>query len=262
MVAHRAQVGWPLKFDDLLAEVTVLLQRQGRVSYRALKRLYELTDDDIEDVKAELIYARRLATDEDGLVLVLRQSGAGAEQRSAVAASTVVIAPSDARSMSEEAQRRQITVMFCDLADSTSLSGRLDPEDLRELVQAYQQVTGAVIQGFDGHVAQYLGDGILVYFGYPSAHEDDAHRAVRAGLRILASLDELNANLQDRYGVRVALRIGIHTGVVVVGDVRGGQRHERLALGETPNVAARLQGLAAPNTLLVDRTSTRLNSSH
>jgi len=248
-----------LEFDDLLAEVTALLQLQERVSYRALKRRYELTDDDIEDVKAELIDARRLATDEDGRVLVMRQSDPGAEQPSAVAETDSDTAAShEARSTADEAERRQITVMFCDLADSTSLSGRLDPEDLRELIRAYQQVAGAVIQRFDGHVAQYLGDGVLVYFGYPFAHEDDAHRAVRAGLGILASLDELNANLQARYGVRVALRIGIHTGVVVVGDVGGGRRHERLALGETPNVAARIQGLAAPNTLLVSERTRQL----
>jgi len=238
-----------------------MLQRQGRVSYRALKRRYELTDEDIEDVKAELIDARRLATDEDGRVLVVRQSSLDAEPPSAVAetdSNREVTASVEARSTSDEAQRRQITVMFCDLADSTGLSGRLDPEDLRELIRAYQQAACAVIQRSDGHVAQYLGDGLLVYFGYPSAHEDDAHRAVRAGLGILAGLDELNVILDRRHGVRVALRIGIHTGVVVVGDVGGGGRHERLALGESPNVAARLQGLAAPNTLLVSERTRQL----
>ena len=124
-----------MKFDDLLAEVTSLLQRQGRVSYRALKRRYELTDEDIEDVKAELIDARRCATDEDGRVLVLRQSGANAEQQSAVAeadSNPAMGASAEAKRMSDDAQRRQITVMFCDLADSTGLSGRLDPEDLPE----------------------------------------------------------------------------------------------------------------------------------
>jgi class 3 adenylate cyclase/predicted ATPase len=250
-----------LKFDDLLEEVTVLLQRQGRVSYRALKRRYELTDEDIEDVKAELIDARRLATDEDGRVLVVRQSSPDAGPPSAVTetdSNTAVIASAEARSTSDEAERRQITIMFCDLADSTGLSSQLDPEDLRELIRTYQQAASAVIQRFDGHVAQYLGDGVLVYFGYPSAHEDDAHRAVRAGLGILAGLDELNVTLDRRHGVRVALRIGIHTGVVVVGDVGGGRRHERLALGESPNVAARLQGLAAPNTLLVSERTRQL----
>jgi class 3 adenylate cyclase len=208
--------------------------------------------------EAELIDARRLASDEDGRVLVLRQIGHDTEPRSAAGSpdsNTAVIASADARSTLDAAQRRQITVMFCDLADSTSLSGRLDPEDLRELIRAYQQAAAAVIERFEGHVAQYLGDGLLVYFGYPSAHEDDAQRAVRAGLGIFAGLDELNAVLDRRHGVRIALRIGIHSGMVVVGEVGGGRRQERLALGETPNIAARLQGLAAPNTLVVtDRT--------
>jgi class 3 adenylate cyclase len=250
-----------LEFDDLLAEVTVLLGRQGRVSYRALKRRYELTDEDIEDVKAELIDARRLATDEDGRVLVVRQSRHDAEPPNAVAEgdpNKAEMASVQARSTSDEAERRQITVMFCDLADSTGLSGRLDPEDLRELVRAYQQAACAVIQRFDGHVAQYLGDGVLVYFGYPSAHEDDAHRAVRAGLKIVAGLDEVNTTLDRKHGVRVSVRIGIHTGVVVVGEVGGVGRLERLALGETPNVAAHLQGLAAPNTLVVSEGTRQL----
>ena len=252
------EAGSSLKFDALLAEVSGWLQRQGRVSYRALKRQYDLTDEDIEDLKAELIDARRLASDEDGRVLVLRQIGHDAEPRSGARgpdSNTAVIASADARSTLDAAQRRQITVMFCDLADSTSLSGRLDAEDLRELIRAYQQAAAAMIERFEGHVAQYLGDGLLVYFGYPSAHEDDAQRAVRAGLGILAGLDELNAMLDRQHGVRIALRIGIHSGMVVVGDVGGGRRQERLALGETPNIAARLQGLAAPNTLVVsDRT--------
>jgi len=135
----------------------------------------------------------------------------------------------------DTAERRQITVMFSDLVGSTALSARMDPEDLREVITAYQKCVADAVRRFGGFVAKYMGDGVLVYFGYPSAHEDDAHRAVRAGLGILSGLDELNANLQGRYGVRVALRIGIHTGVVVVGDVGGGRRHERLALGETPS---------------------------
>jgi class 3 adenylate cyclase/predicted ATPase/energy-coupling factor transporter ATP-binding protein EcfA2 len=191
----------------------------------------------------------------------VRQSSSDAEPPSAIAetdSNVAVIASAEARSTSDEAQRRQITVMFCDLADSTGLSGRLDPEDLRELIRAYQQAACVVIQRFDGHVAQYLGDGLLVYFGYPSAHEDDAHRAVRAGLGILAGLDELNVILDRRHGVRVALRVGVHTGVVVVGDVGGGGRRERLALGETPNIAARLQALATVNTLLVSERTRQL----
>jgi class 3 adenylate cyclase len=148
--------------------------------------------------------------------------------------------------------------MFCDLVDSTQLSGQLDPEDLREVVRAYQQVCSAVITQFDGHIAQLLGDGLLVYFGYPQAHEDDAHRAVRTGLGILSAMGELNSRLQQAKGIQLAVRVGIHTGLVVVGEMGGGGRQEQLALGETPNLAARLQGLAEPNTLVISDATFRL----
>jgi class 3 adenylate cyclase len=155
------------------------------------------------------------------------------------------------------AARRQLTVLFCDLVDSTALSSQLDPEDYREVVRAYQEASAAVIQRFDGYIAQYLGDGLLVYFSYPQAHEDDAQRAVRAGLGIVEALELLNARLESRQGVRLAVRLGIHTGLVV-GEMGGGNRQEQLALGETPNVAARLQGLAAPDTVLVSAATYRL----
>src|SRR5262249_20493609 len=146
----------------------------------------------------------------------------------------------------DEAERRQLTVMFCDLVGSTTLSEQLDPEELREVVRAYQGTCAEVISRYDGHIAQYLGDGLLVYFGYPLAHEDDAQRAVRAGLGILEAI--CHAPLLQAHRVRVHL--GIHTGVVVVGDIGAGTKREQLALGETPNVAARIQGLAEPDTVL------------
>src|SRR5262245_3081392 len=152
--------------------------------------------------------------------------------------------------------------MFCDLVDSTALAARLDPEDLREVVRAYQETSAAMIQRFGGYIAQYLGDGLLVYFGYPQAHEDDAQRAVRAGLGLLAALEELNERLAQRTGIRLAVRIGIHTGLVVVGEMGGGSRQEQLALGETPNVAARLQGLAAPDTVAISPATFRLGQGY
>ena len=145
-------------------------------------------------------------------------------------------------------------MLFCDLVDSTALASQLDPEDLREVVRAYQDTCAKVIARFEGHIAQYLGDGLLVYFGYPLAHEDDAQRAVRAGLGIVEALGQLNTRLTQERGVQLAVRLGIHTGLVVVGEVGGGTRQEQLALGETPNLAARLQGLAAPNTLVISAT--------
>ena len=157
-----------------------------------------------------------------------------------------------------EAERRRLTVLFCVLVDSTRLAGHLDPEDLREVVRAYHQTCTAVIQRFDGYIAQYLGDGVLVYFGYPVAHEDDAQRAVWTGLGILEAIDPLNTRLALPPADRVAVRMGVHTGVVVVGDVGEGARQEPLALGETPNIAARLQHLAAPNTLVISAATYQL----
>jgi predicted ATPase/class 3 adenylate cyclase len=163
-----------------------------------------------------------------------------------------------AEARAPNAERRQLTVMFCDLVGSTNLSARLDPEDLREVVRSYQETAADVIQGFDGHIAQYLGDGLLVYFGYPKAHEDDAHRAVRAALGIVEAMGTLNSRLESEYSIQLAVRLGIHTGPVVVGEMGGGRRHEQLALGETPNIAARLEGLAETDTVLISAMTKRL----
>ncbi len=157
-----------------------------------------------------------------------------------------------------EAERRQLTVMFCDLVGSTDLSGKLDPEDLREVVRAYQGTAAEVIERYEGHIAQYLGDGLLIYFGFPVAHEDDAQRAVYTGLGIPEAVAELNTRLKKEYGVQLAVRIGIHTGPVVVGEMGGGGRHENLALGETPNIAARLEGLAQANTNVISLATAQL----
>ncbi len=145
-----------------------------------------------------------------------------------------------------DAERRQITVMFCDLVGSTALSEQLDPEDLRDLMQAYQQACGAVVERYEGHVAQYLGDGLMVYFGWPRAHEDDAERAVRAALDIVGSVKAVDAPTP------LQVRLGVATGPVVVGETGGGDASvPKLAVGETPNLAARVQGLAAPDEIIV-----------
>jgi TOMM system kinase/cyclase fusion protein len=258
-----------MTFEEILDQAIAMLQRRGRLTYGALKRQFQLDDAYLEDLKAELIEGQRLAIDEDGRVLVWTG-------RADVPPLTTppppplgpLPAPSDVQPMqvlpppaapsSADAERRQLTVMFCDLVESTALATQLDPEDLREVVRAYQESAAAVIQNFDGHIAQYLGDGLLVYFGYPQAHEDDAHRAVRTGLGIVETLGALNARLAQHKGVQLAVRIGIHTGLVVVGEMGGGSRQEQLALGETPNVAARLQGLAAPDTVVISPATFRL----
>ena len=154
-----------------------------------------------------------------------------------------------------DAERRQLSGLFCNLVDSTELSSQLDPEEWRAVVRAYQETCAKVIARFEGHIAQYLGDDLLVYFGYPQAHEDDAQRAVRSGLGIVEAMAQLNTRLGHERGVQLGVRLGIHTGLVVVGEMEGGTRHEQLALGETPNVAARVQGIAAPNTVVISATT-------
>ena len=161
-----------------------------------------------------------------------------------------------------DAERRQLTVLFCDLVGSTHLAGQLDLEDYREVAHAYSATCAAVIERFDGHIAQYLGDGILVYFGYPHAHEDDAQRAVWAGLGLLEAVAALSPTLSLPPGERLAVRLGAHTGPVVVDAVGAGEHQESLALGETPNIAARLQSLAEPGAFLISTATHALISGH
>jgi predicted ATPase/class 3 adenylate cyclase len=148
--------------------------------------------------------------------------------------------------------------MFCDVVGSTRLSERLDAEDLREIIRSYQAACEKVTRRYEGYIAQYLGDGVLVYFGYPQAHEDDAQRAVRTGLGILEAVTQLNPTLAEQWGVELSLRIGLHTGVVVVGDIGEAGRTEQLALGDVPNIAARVQTVAEPNTVVITSATHRL----
>lgn len=254
-----------MKFSEIVERASALLQRKGRVSYRALKREFQLDDEVLADVKEELLFSDPQIEESDGRGLVwtgktiargnpiaLQSSGAKPSVPNDATPYNTDLDPKRADSHPTDGERRQLTVMFCDLVDSTALSGRLDPEDLRNVVRAYQDAAAAVINRYEGRVAQYLGDGLLVYFGYPTAHEDDAARAVRAGLDIVDSLSELNA--QSLQAIQV--RIGIHTGPVVVGEM--GERHEQLAVGATPNIAARVQGQADPDTMLISAATYRL----
>jgi class 3 adenylate cyclase len=153
----------------------------------------------------------------------------------------------------DAAERRQVTVMFSDLVGSTALSARMDPEDLREVISAYHKCVAETVQRFGGFVAKYMGDGVLVYFGYPQAHEDDAERAVRAGLDLVAAVGDLKTHAP------LQTRVGIATGLVVVGDLIGsGASQEQAIVGETPNLAARLQGVAAPNSVVIAESTRRL----
>ena len=257
-----------MTFDDILVQIIDLLKHQGRVSYGALKRRFDLDDDYLKDLKDEILYVHPVRDDE-GRGLVWTGDTKGHQSRlstcfaNPTGSSTARSARSERITIANdtshlEAERRQLTVMFCDFVASTKLASQLDPEEYRDVVRAYQQVCSEIITRFDGHIAQLLGDGLLVYFGYPQAHEDDAQRAVRAGLGILAAMEDLNTHLQREKGIQLGVRLGIHTGLVVIGEMGGAGRQEQLALGETPNIAARIQGLAQPNTLAISEATYRL----
>jgi class 3 adenylate cyclase len=279
-----------MRFFHIVSAVVALLQREGRVTYWALKQEFGFDDAFLEGLREELIFAKRVARDEGGKVLVwtgeppavvdtvpaVISQPRAAEAPVNVSPMTFVLpplalanalpatlpeVPATAPALAQpapEAERRQVTVMFCDLVDSTKLSRQLDPEDYRAIVRAYQTTAAEVMQPYNGYIAQYLGDGLMVYFGWPQAHEDAASRAVYASLAILDALGPLNLRLEPQYGVQIQVRIGLHTGLAVVGTVGGGTRQEQLAMGDTPNIAARIQGLAPPDTVALSAATARL----
>jgi Adenylate and Guanylate cyclase catalytic domain len=194
MLPHLRE-GHPVSFEEILEQALAMLQRRGRMSYRALQRQFALDDAYLEDVKAELLYAYPQVLDDAGRGLLWTGDTALTQVQAPPAPQHAPQPITQADHLPQgatpntaprppEAERRQLTVLFCDLVDSTALAARLDPEKLREVVRAYQTACAEVTQRFDGHIAQYLSDGLLVYFGYPQAHEDDAQRVVRTALCI------------------------------------------------------------------------------
>jgi class 3 adenylate cyclase len=203
--------------------------------------LPDLTDQDLKEIGVSLGHRRQV------LRALAELIGREKDAPKAAVATAPSAAPQDT------AERRQVTVMFSDLVGSTALSARMDPEDLREVISAYQKCVAETVQRFGGFVAKYMGDGVLVYFGYPQAHEDDAERAVRAGLELIGAVSALKSNAP------LQTRIGIATGLVVVGDLIGtGSAQEQAVVGETPNLAARLQGIAKPNTVVIAENTRKL----
>src|SRR5215510_7742416 len=249
-----------MDFYEVLDQVIVLLRTRGRVTYRALKLQFQLDDEHLETLKEELIEAQRVAIDEDGKVLVwaggMPKEEPGTGEAGNGGETQQPIQRLDARP--DAGERRQLTVMFCDVVGSTALSTQLDPEELRTVILAYRETCAAAIARFGGHLAKYIGDGLLVYFGYPQAHEDDAQRAVRTALGMVEAMQHLSfPTIQLPRPLQV--RIGIHTGLVVAGEMGVGDQPEPLAIvGETPNVAARLQEQAAPNSVVISPTTYRL----
>src|SRR5262250_436623 len=221
---------------DLGLERYESLFREHKIDWEVLPKL---TSEDLKEIGVLPIGHRRR------LLHAIATFGSKLPASAASAA-----APGESAQVGE---RRQLTVMFCDLVGSTALASRLDPEDLREVIGAYHKCVAETIDRFDGFVAKYLGDGVLAYFGYPQAHEDDPERAVRAGLALIEAVRQLGSPRP------LQVRIGVAIGLVVVGDlVDQREVRERSVVGETPNLAARLQSLAEPNTLVIGPSTRRL----
>src|ERR1700719_1639095 len=235
-------------------DVVVWLRSLGLERYEAAFReneinervLPSLTQDDLKEIGVGPVGHRRM--------LLEAIAALHADMGSSAPAADVATTLSDLNvSPEDRAERRQVTVMFSDLVGSTALSARMDPEDFREVISAYQNSVAESVGRFGGFVAKYMGDGVLVYFGYPRAHEDDAERAVRAGLQLVAAVGDLKTH------AALQTRVGIATGLVVVGDLIGsGSSQEQAIVGETPNLAARLQGVAEPNGVVIAESTRKL----
>ena len=232
-------------------DVVVWLRSLGLEKYEATFReneidetvLPNLTTEDLKDLGIGIVGHRRKILDALAALRV---------DESAKASSGTVV-PKIGTIAEDRAERRQVTVMFSDLVGSTALSARMDPEDLGKVISAYQKCVAETVSRFGGFVAQYMGDGVLVYFGYPKAHEHDAERAVQAGLELVAAVSDLKTH------AALQTRVGIATGVVVVGDLmRSGEAQEHGIIGETPNLAARLQGIAEPNMVVIAEGTRKL----
>jgi class 3 adenylate cyclase len=258
-----------MTFDDILAQVLDLLQREGRVSYRALKVRFQLDDDLLEAVKDELIYAKKLAMDEEQRVLVWtgeRASAATLSPASETPARAAVPAPARAplaytpRHLAEkilisrsvlEGERKQVTVLFADVAGFTTLAEQLDPEVVHDMINRCFEGITAEVHRFEGTINQYTGDGVMALFGAPIAHEDSPRRAVHAALGIQRAIRAVAQALQAERGLTLQMRIGIHTGLVVVGKIGDDLRMDYTAVGDTTNLAARLQLLAPPGNVVI-----------
>ncbi len=250
-----------MSFVETIRRARDLLRAEGRISVGVLRREFDLDEDALDELVEELVDVQQVAAREGKVLSWIGAAPAEAPatepetQSTPEASSEPAAAPQAA-----EAERRQLTVMFCDLVGSTKLSEALDAEDLREVLHSYQEFCAEIVRRYDGQIAQYLGDGLLVYFGFPQAHEDDPVRALRAGLSILNELPERSGSLTRRHSALGAnplqVRIGVHTGPVVVGPLAAGR--ESLAIGDTVNIAARLEAVAEPGTLVVSEATRHL----
>jgi class 3 adenylate cyclase len=264
-----------MTFDEILARILESLQREKRVSYRALKVRFQRDDDLLEAVKDELIYAKKLAVDEESRVLVWTGDPEAASPPLVPSTSepTAHLAPDHAREplsytpkhLAEkiltsrsalEGERKQVTVLFCDLANSTPIAERIGPEAMHALLNRFFEVALNAVHRYEGAINQFLGDGFMALFGAPISHEDHARRGVLAALALQHALKEVD--LGQAYGVDCAFRMGMNSGLVVVGSIGDNLRMDYSAIGDTTNLASRLQGVAEPGTILMSESMSRL----
>src|SRR5262245_30825124 len=264
-----------MTFDEILTQIIDLLKRQGRVSYSALKRRFDLDDDYLNDLKDELLYVHPVRDDEGrGLVWTGEQASAAApspvpetpvltsapasdQAREPVSYTPKHLAEKILTSRSAlEGERKQVTVLFCDLANSTPIAERIGPEAMHTLLNRFFELALNEVHRYEGTINQFLGDGFMALFGAPLAHEDHARRGVLAALALQQALQE--AELEQAYGEACQFRLGLNSGLVVVGSIGDNLRMDYSAIGDTTNLAARLQQHAEPGTILVSENTTRL----
>src|SRR4030095_10757202 len=263
-----------MTFDEILAQIIDLLKRQGRVSYSALKRRFDLDDDYLNDLKDDLLFAHPVVDEDNrGLVWTGDQATSPPPPVSSTSEPSVHSAPDHEREplsytpkhLAEkiltsrsalEGERKQVTVLFCDLANSTPIAERLGPEHMHTLLNRFFELALQEVHRYEGTVNQFLGDGFMALFGAPLAHEDHARRAVLAALALQRTLKD--ANLGKPYGEERQFRMGLNSGCVVVGSICDSLRMDYSAVGDTTNLASRLQQVAEPGTILVSESTTRL----
>ena len=233
-----------MSFSEDIDRALALLNSRGRASVKAIALELGADADYARSIRDEIVDVLQLATDNgNGILTALTQN------RGAVTAHDEPAPPKP--KADRAAERRLVTFLFCDVVSSTPLSMRLDPEDLRSLMLSYQSACGTAVERFDGHISQWVGDGAVMYFGFPEAHDDDAVRAIHAAQ---AMIDAVAALPAARDGSRLEIRVGVHTGWAVVGD-QGKGKNEALAFGEAPNICARIEACAVPNTVAVSETT-------
>ena len=258
-----------MEFDDILAEIVALLQRQGRVAYGALKRRFKLDDDYLDDLKTELIEAQRLAVDENGRILVWVGEHDAAPAPPAPVDSSAAPAPLTytpphltekilTTRAALEGERKQVTVLFADIKDSTELIKGLDPEAVQKLLDPALHCMMDAVHRFEGTVNQVLGDGIMALFGAPIAHEDHALRACYAALAMQAAMRDYTEEVRRTHGLELRIRVGLNAGEVVVRTIRNDLHMDYSAVGETTHLAARMEQLATPGTIRLSAATLRL----